>query len=159
MSEEVDDFVIHGGQSSVTAHGRCATSEQHAWTIGLRHPLRPEKRLAEFYLKDQSLATSGSATQHFVHQGQRYGHVLDPRTGRPAMNVYSSTVIAPTAAEADALSTAFYVMGPAAALEYCRERPHLATVITCPGPRQGSIEVHHTGLPEDTWELREGTTT
>jgi thiamine biosynthesis lipoprotein len=115
--------------------------------------LRPERRLAEFTLRDRALGTSGSATQFFHHQGRRYGHILDPRTGRPAEGVHSSTVIAPTAAEADALATAFYVLGPEKSLDYCRARPHLAAVLVSPGPRQGSIELHTCGLNDEDWKV------
>ena len=80
----VCDFMLHGGQSSVLAAGAHAATPDRGWTIGLRHPLRPEARLAEFYLRNEALATSGTGRQHFYHQGQRFGHILDPRSGQPA---------------------------------------------------------------------------
>ena len=76
-------------------------------------------RLAEFVLCDQALGTSGSGTQFFHYQGKRYGHIIDPRSGWPAEQVLSATVIAPTAEQADALSTAFYVLGLEPARHYC----------------------------------------
>ena len=110
----VTDYLLHGGSSSVLARGQCPGSEHPGWTIGLPHPLRPGERLAEIDLVDKALGTSGSATQSFEHNGQRYGHLLDPRTGRPVTGIFTATAIASSAAEADALSTAFYVMGPGA---------------------------------------------
>jgi thiamine biosynthesis lipoprotein len=121
------------------------------WTIGLRHPLRPAERLAEFVLRDQALATSGSGTQFFIRRGRRYGHILDPRTGRPAEGLYSATVIAPTAAEADALSTAFYVMGPAEVAMYCAEHSNIAALLVAPGDREGEIRLFACGLTSDQW--------
>ena len=53
------------------------------WTIGVAHPLRPEKRLAELWLQDRALATSGSTWQFFRSGGKRYSHIIDPRTGYP----------------------------------------------------------------------------
>ena len=122
MNRGIDDFLIHGGNSSVLARGKRkaesgkrtevdgipspqspAPSPSIPWSIGLRHPLRPDQRLAEFTLQDQALGTSGSGSQFFHHQGKRYGHILDARTGWPAEQVLSATIIAPTAAEADAL--------------------------------------------------------
>lgn len=150
---EVHDFLFHGGQSSVLARGSHGNAPRDGWTVGLRHPLRPEKRLAEFFLRDRALGTSGSATQFFYHQGRRFGHVLDPRTGQPAEGVYSATVLAPTAAEADALSTAFYVLGPEGSLDYCRRRSDLAMVMVCPGPRSGTIQLHTSAVEEDDWRL------
>src|SRR3972149_3939718 len=106
----VPDYLLPGGRSSVWARGSRPGEDGVGWPIGLRHPLRPTERLAEFFLRDQALATSGSATQFFRHRGQQYGHILDPRTGRPAEGIFSATVIAASAARADALSTALYVM-------------------------------------------------
>ena len=114
--------------------------------------MRPERRLAEIRLRDRALATSGSRTQSFVHGGRRYGHILDPRSGRPAEGVLSATAIAPAAALADALSTAFYVMGPQPALDYCRTHPEIATLLVCPVRHSGGFEIRSAGLAED--ELR-----
>jgi thiamine biosynthesis lipoprotein len=147
----VDDYLLHGGRSSVLARGTRPGMDGVGWPIGLRHPLRPTERLAEFYLRDQALATSGSATQFFRHQGRQYGHILDPRTGRPAEGVYSATVIAPSAAEADALSTAFYVMGPDAVEQYCAGRPEISAILVFPARREGAVEVVAVGLDDDQW--------
>ena len=149
--QDVSDFMFHGGQSSVLAAGAHAATPELGWTIGLQHPLRPELRLAEFFLRDEALATSGTGRQHFHHLGRRYGHILDPRSGLPAEGVYSSTVIARTAAEADALSTAFYVLGPHFAQPYCQSHAGVGMLIVTPGEKQGTIAVHAFGLREDSW--------
>src|SRR5690606_33672005 len=109
-SQGVSDFMFHGGRSSLLARGH--RTGQRGWPSGLRHPLRPQQPIASFWIKNQALSTSGSATQSFLHRGKRYGHLIDPRTGWPADTMHTVTVIAPTAMEADALSTAFYIMGP-----------------------------------------------
>ena len=127
----LNDFIFHGGLSSVLARG--ARRGRKDWLVGLHHPLKPNERLMEIPLKDRALGTSGSATQYFWANGRKFGHVLDPRTGFPAMNVLSATVLAPTATEADALATAFYVMGPEEAEAFCRERPELGAVFVLPG--------------------------
>jgi len=152
----IGDFLLHGGQSSVLARGsKCEASGDTSdgrvggWTVGLRHPLRKGTRLAEIRLRNRALATSGSGQQYFRHQGRRYGHILDPRTGQPAEGVFSATVLAPTAAVADALSTAFYVMGAEAALEYCHGRPEIATLVVCRARRGTGCEIRAAGLAED----------
>jgi thiamine biosynthesis lipoprotein len=167
-TNHVDDYLLHGGKSSVLARGEqpgssaeggppAGPSKSHSasqtggWIIGVRHPLRPAERLAEFVLRDQALSTSGSGTQFFIRRGRRYGHILDPRTGRPAEGLYSATVIAPTAAEADALSTAFYVMGPAAVSEYCLKHPGIGVLLVTPGPREGDVRLLHFGLEGEQW--------
>lgn len=153
----VADFLIHGGQSSVLAWGTQlgAPHGEKGWSVGLRHPLRPERRLAEIMLRGRAMGTSGTGTQSFHHQGRRYGHILDPRTGQPAEGVYSATVLAPTAAEADALATAFYVMGPEVAVEHCRGREELSMIMVCPGASTGSIRVVQAGMKEQEWKLLE----
>ena len=156
----VEDFLIHGGRSSVLAHGRQRSmrdpsSGSHAspWRVGVPHPLRSGRRLAEIRLADRALATSGSQRQSFVYAGRRYGHILDPRTGRPAAGVVSATAIAPTAALADALSTAFYVMGPDKALKFCRTRPELAAVLVCPVRHGGGVEIQTAGVTDEELTL------
>jgi thiamine biosynthesis lipoprotein len=156
MAERLDEdavggFLLQGGRSSIVARGQCPGSERPGWTIGLPHPLRPGERLAEIDLVDQALGTSGSATQSFEHEGRRYGHLLDPRTGWPATGIYTATVIAPTAAEADALSTAFYVMGPEKAGRFCATRPDLGAILVCPGDQRDEPQVFAFGLDEPRW--------
>ena len=111
----VRSALLHGGQCSVAARGTQGPDAggRHGWRVGLRHPLRPGRRLATITLDDRALGTSGSGTQFFIDRGRRLGHILDPRTGRPAEGVISATVIAESAADADALATALYVLGPA----------------------------------------------
>lgn len=112
-THSIRDFVIHGGQSSVLAGGSSKTlpgNDATGWSVGVTHPTIPGIRLGEVTLNNQALGTSGTARQGFYHQGKRYGHIIDPRTGWPTSHFLSTTVIAPSAAEADALATAFYVM-------------------------------------------------
>jgi len=149
----VDDFLIHGGQSSVLAGGSRAGAEPDArgWSVALRHPLKPQQRLAEIWLRNRALGTSGSGVQFFHHQGRRYGHVLDPRTGWPAEGALSATVLAPSAALADAVSTACFVMGREGTEEYCRSHPEVSAILVCPGERSGSFDMHAFGLEPDDW--------
>ncbi|MFM7070262.1 MAG: FAD:protein FMN transferase [Planctomycetota bacterium] len=141
--EGIDNFLIHGGTSSILGRGsRAGLMEgESSWLVAVRHPLRPEQRLAEVRLRDRALGTSGSASQFFFHQGRRLGHVLDPRTGWPAEQVLSATVLAPTAALADALSTAFYVMGPDGAAAYCAAHPEIGALLILPDSRAGATRI------------------
>ena len=152
----IDDFLLHGGQSSVLARGsRLAGSDSSSekspsgWTVGIGHPLRPGRRLAEIRLENRALATSGSAAQFFRHKGRRLGHVLDPRTGQPAQGVLSVTVLGSSAASTDALATAFFVLGPDRALEYCSTRPELAAIFVSPAAQGPGVRISSTGLQED----------
>lgn len=156
MLEErgVREFLLHGGRSSVLARvGREeAQANQEGWRIGVRHPLFPHRRLAEIRLGNQALGTSGSGVQFFRHEGKRYGHILDPRTGWPADGVYSATVVAPTAAEADALATAFYILGPQEAAAYCRSHPGVGMLLVARGAGD-EVEIVVEGLMPGQWQL------
>ena len=123
LSRGMADFILHGGQSSLLARGSSEVTIRSTdslsdepgkppagWKVGLSHPAMPGVRLGEITLRDQALGTSGTAKQGFYHRGKRYGHIIDPRTGWPAVNYLSTTVVANSAADADALATAFFVM-------------------------------------------------
>lgn len=154
------DFLLHGGQSSVLARGSPLplpldpdNAKPQAWEIGIRDPLHPAIRKAIVRLHNRGLGTSSAQFQSFRHKGHRYGHILDPRSGRPADGVLSTTVVAPLAALADALSTAFYVMGKEQSLEYCRTHPEIGAVMICAGAHGGDAELHVAGLGENDLSL------
>lgn len=109
------NFLIHGGQSSVLARGDQTPGSGTGWAVGLAHPTKPRRRIAGLWLRDAALGTSGSGKQFFHHRGRRFGHVIDPRTGEPAGDLLSLTVIAPTAVDADACATGLFVCGGAEA--------------------------------------------
>lgn len=149
----VEDFLFHGGQSSVLARGRRrGATPETGWRIALRHPLRHEVRLAELTLRGRALGTSGSGNQFFHFGGKRYGHVLDPRTGQPAEGLLSATVLAPTATLADALATAFFVMGVEATEAYLAQHPELAVILVEAGREPGGLGVHVWGLEPADWK-------
>jgi thiamine biosynthesis lipoprotein len=123
IRKRVRAALLSAGSSSIRAIG----GGDNGWTVGVRHPVDKERRLAVARLRDAALSTSGAEEQFFEYGGKRYGHIIDPRTGWPADRVASVTVIAssPTvgAAVSDALATAFYVGGPELAAGYCDAHP------------------------------------
>ena len=130
--------LIHGGRSSLYALGSPPDQFAGAWEVALHNPLDPERPLGTVRLRDRGLGTSGAAFQRFEEGGRLYGHIIDPRTGEPpSQGPLSVTVLAPTAAEADALSTAFYLIGPEAASEIMRDRPALSAIFWMQGDRDG----------------------
>jgi thiamine biosynthesis lipoprotein len=136
------DFLCHGGRSSVLARGRDRSGRYNGWGVAVPHPLKPEGQVGEIQLVDNALGTSGSGTQFFEHEGRRFGHLIDPRTGQPTEGVYTATAVASTAAEADALATAFYIMGPGGASEYCAAHDDVGAVLVCRGEGASGIDVH-----------------
>jgi thiamine biosynthesis lipoprotein len=135
LSEEggLSAFVLHGGSSSVYAKG-CFPGDERGWVVGIRHPWVPGRRLAQVCLRDQALGTSAATFQHLVHEGRKLGHILDPRSGWPAEGMASSTVLAATASEADALATAFYILGVEEARTYCAAHSEVAVVLLPQSP-------------------------
>jgi FAD:protein FMN transferase len=122
--------LLSAGRSSLLALG----GRNRGWEIDIVSP-RQESSIARVRLKDAALGTSGAGEQFVLIDGQRYGHVLDPRTGRPAQGVLSASVICASAADADALSTAFFVAGPDLAQRYCAIHRGTLALIT---PDDGS---------------------
>jgi thiamine biosynthesis lipoprotein len=128
----VPAFLLHGGYSSVWAQGS-PHQDDRGWMVMIRHPRDPDRTLARVWLRDQGLATSANTYQAFEWQGRQLGHLLDPRTGWPAEGMASVTVVARTSAEADALSTAFFVLGSAAARRYCETHPDIGAILLAEG--------------------------
>ncbi len=150
------DFLIHGGQSSVMACGQRdnqAETSRHPWEIALAHPLNPTERLARLRLDNQAIGTSGSGRQYHIIAGRRYGHIIDPRTGWPADHFLSVTVLADTAVLADALATAIFVAGPDQAAGIC-ERFGVSAVLVA--DHKNELLITTVNLPDERITLETG---
>jgi thiamine biosynthesis lipoprotein len=91
-----------GGQ--VAAVGRA--------TVAVADPRDRGRAAGMLSIEDESISTSGNSERGRTVAGHRIGHLLDPRTGQPAPDFGSATVVAPSGLSADVLSTAFFVLGP-----------------------------------------------
>jgi thiamine biosynthesis lipoprotein len=148
-SRGIDSFLFHGGHSSVVARG--GHNGIDGWPVGLRNPLFPTERLGTLLLRDRALSSSGTSVQFYRHRGKRYGHILDPRTGWPAQGLVATTVMAPSAAEADALSTAFFVLGLEKAQAYCDNRRDVSALLVPPPSRGRELQPIRCNLPDEFW--------
>ena len=91
------------------------------WRVAVRDP-EGAGSLGVVEVIGQAVVTSGGYERYFEEDGVRYWHILDPRTGFPARSGLSSvTVVGDIGAVCDALSTALFVMGPEAALDFWRQ--------------------------------------
>jgi thiamine biosynthesis lipoprotein len=141
----LNDFLIHGGNSSVIAAGDQVSGSGLGWGVGLAHPTKPKRRLAGVWLRNTALATSGSGKQFFHHRGRRYGHVIDPRTGYPAGDLLSLTVLTPSARDADACATGLFVAG-SEAIDQLAQKDWMPPVITVrQASRQDAVEIQWSG--------------
>jgi thiamine biosynthesis lipoprotein len=88
-------------------------SKKQKWRIGIQNPLAPRgEYLAVEEAADKTLVTSGVYERFFEENGVRYHHILDAKTGYPAVSgLLSVTIIAENSMDADALSTALFVLG------------------------------------------------
>lgn len=101
--------------------------EGKPWRIGIEKPTE-DNRERQLYaianLSDKALATSGNYRKYYVKDGLRYSHTIDPFTGRPVShNLLSVSVFTQSCARADALATAFMVLGNTKTLEWLRRHP------------------------------------
>ncbi len=81
------------------------------WTVGIVNPMNKNKIFATFPLIDSAVETSGSYEKFVVFDGKRYSHIIDPRTGYPAMGIVSVSVFSKQTEISDALATSIFVMG------------------------------------------------
>ena len=92
------------------------------WHVGIEDGCKPGECWGGLAVSDRAVSASGDYARHFTHDGIRYGHILDPRTGWPVSNgMRAVTVIAPSCLEAGVYSTAVFVLGP-------RDGLHLASL-------------------------------
>lgn len=104
-----------------------------AWRIGVKHPRRQGDLIAVIsWSRKGAVVTSGDYERFFEEEGVRYHHILDPRTGYPARTMLSATVTAPTVAEADALATAIFGLGPHRGLELVESLPGVEALLVTP---------------------------
>ena len=143
----VRSALLHGGSSSVYAIGH-PPCEPRGWGVRLRHPNDEDHSLGTLWLRDCGLGTSAATFQYFDYNGRKLGHLLDPRTGWPVEGTSSATVVAPTAAEADAMSTAIFVLGLADAEKFLKPRPHLSAVMLVDGTLQRFNLDSHSYTPD-----------
>lgn len=104
----LDDFLLNAG-GDLVARGTRGT---RPWRVGIREP-RGAGVLASLEVNDgEAVFTSGDYERYFEWRGERYHHLIDPRSGRPARGTRSATVITRDAALGDAAATALFVAGP-----------------------------------------------
>ncbi len=110
----LDSFSLSaGGQVLVAGRVKLENEAPRPWRVGIRDPRgTPDDFFASLEASDMSISTSGDYERFFDLDGVRYHHVLDLRTGMPARESRSATVISSDATLADALSTVLMVMGP-----------------------------------------------
>ncbi len=118
--------------------------ESTLWRIGIRHPRKPQSFLTVVLLTDKAVSTSGDYEKFYKKNGKKRTHIIDPRTGMPVEKMQSVTVIAKSAVESDALSTALFVLGVDEGIDLVNRLPGVEALIVT---GEGKI-FFSTGWPE-----------
>ncbi len=146
MEHDVEASFVNAG-GDINIKGSRPWGEE--WRIGIRDPDEAAELFAVVTLKEGSIATSGDYQRYFEENGRRYHHILDPHSGYPAEGMKSVTIIAESAMEADAISTAVFVLGPGKGLELLEELPGVEGIMI-----DGSREVFLTSGMKDLIEIK-----
>ncbi|MDR1679876.1 MAG: FAD:protein FMN transferase [Prevotellaceae bacterium] len=123
----VNYLVEIGGEIATKGHN----PQNSAWSVAISRPVDDSTSTINeiqqvIRVENCGLATSGNYRKFYMHNGQKFGHAINPFTGCPVThNLLSVTVIAPTAIEADAYATAFMVMGISKSFELLKNLPKL----------------------------------
>lgn len=146
-----------GGQ--VMALG--APPGESGWRVGVAHPDRRDEPAAELVLRGTSAATTSGSERFVSPEGRRLSHVLDPREGRPVPVGGSVTVVHESPLAADALSTALFVLGPEAGMDWARGKEEVAVLFLAEGADgrlvarwNAAMEPHLADVPAPGGEAR-----
>ena len=138
----VTSALFHGGTSTVQAIGHPPGEE--FWKIAIEAPSpsvdTPPRLLATVPLKDEAMSVSGVWGNSFEVRGRTYGHIIDPRTGEPAVGTVLAAVVLPSATETDALSTALLALGRAGHDQIAGLRPGMRTLVVSESGGKLSVE-------------------
>jgi thiamine biosynthesis lipoprotein len=122
----ITDAMVNAGGNLRTLSSELTRGLRRVW---IKHPRETHRFFGFFPMDAGCVATSGDYERYFVLDSVRYHHILDPKTGYPARGCVSVTIVAPSAMEADALSTAIFVMGPERGMALIQELPGVEGVI------------------------------
>ncbi|MAW59530.1 MAG: hypothetical protein CMJ94_01700 [Planctomycetes bacterium] len=111
------------------------------FTLEVADPDHRDRSIGSLRLPAGSVATSGNSERGIEVEGRRIGHILDPRTGQPAPDFGSVTVVHPDPFTADCLATAFLVLGPERALAWAEAEPELGVLVIERGPTGPRVRV------------------
>jgi thiamine biosynthesis lipoprotein len=122
--------------SDSTMYGMGAPPEEpRGWRVGIKDPRNKRRTVDVVYLKDASLSTSGSTEKFFRAEGRVYCHIMDPRTGFPAPQSGSVSVIAPRTIDSEAWAKPYFIHGREWTARY---KPEEFRVCFCDGQTEES---------------------
>ncbi|WP_390822364.1 FAD:protein FMN transferase [[Muricauda] lutisoli] len=99
------------------------------WMVAIVNPLNKSKVFSWLPVKNQSVVTSGNYEKYIILNGERYSHIIDPRTGYPSKGILSATIFTQNAELADALATSIFVMGVETGLDFINQLKGVECII------------------------------
>ena len=104
-------------------------AEGMPWRVAVVEPEDKSIVRLWLYADNQAVVTSGDYEKYKMHDGVRYAHIINPKTGYPVTELMSATVVAPTAELADALATAIFVLGREAGINLINELKGISCIV------------------------------
>jgi FAD:protein FMN transferase len=105
----IDCALVSAAGSSIFGLGAPPGSD--GWTVAIEDPKSRLRKAGEALLRDSALSTSGTREKFVRSAGRRYGHIMDPRTGRPAVGAALVAVAGATALDTEAWTKAVFING------------------------------------------------
>lgn len=110
---------IINASGDLTTWGRQVSGEK--WIIGISNPLDREKIFSWLPVDESSVATSGNYEKYLIFKGEKYSHIIDPRTGYPSKGINSVSIFSKSAELCDALATSVFIMGVETGLSFINQ--------------------------------------
>ena len=153
--EGVTNYLVEIG-GEIAAIG--VNDRGESWRVGIDKPIVDSDEVSRelqaiISLKNRALATSGNYRKFYVKDGVKYGHTINPKTGKPAMQtILSATILADDCITADAYATACMVVGLEGAKKLLTKLPELDAYLIYTNPEDGSYQIFMTDGIKDMLE-------
>ena len=147
----VTDYMVDIGGEVVV---KGLNPDGQPWRIGVNKPIDDSLSVRQdlqtvLHVSDMAMATSGNYRNFYYRGGRKYAHTVDPRTGLPVQHsLLSATVLAPDCMTADALATAFMVMGADDALHLADSLSRIEAYLICDDGNGGLTTLMTEGMKQ-----------
>jgi thiamine biosynthesis lipoprotein len=136
-ADEVKKVLVrHGIKNAMinlggNVYGHGSKMDGSMWRVGVQHPLKPRGNYVGILsVKDKSVVTSGDYEKYFMHNGKKYHHTIDTKTGYPIdNNIVSTTIVSDYSIDGDALTTCLYGMGVEEGLNFAKSIKGIEAII------------------------------
>ena len=148
IADRVRDYLHKEGteRGLINLGGNIQTlgSPEGGWSVGLKKPFVSDALIGAMTVENRSVVTSGTYERFFEHNGKRYHHILDPRTGYPLDNALDSvTIVSKESIDGDIWTTLIYGMGIEKGCAVLRSRPDIEAIFVTKTKEVVISSMHH----------------